>query len=83
MLYCWRQNMGRGKSALSIGVSLGTSASLQGTPQAQQSLINAEKSSSEGCVSVLKEQWDLGGNMPNFYQRLFLEEEWCYRGWNA
>lgn len=70
-----------GKSALSTGVSLGTSASLQGRPQAQQSLINAKKVSSEGCVSVLKEMQDLEGNMPNFYQRLFLEEERCYRGW--
>lgn len=71
-----------GKSALSTGVSLGTSASLQGRPQAQQSLINAEKVSSEGCVSVLKEKQDLEGNMPNFYQRLFLEEERCYREWS-
>ena len=63
-----------GKSTLSTGVSLGASASLQGRPQAQQSLINAEKASSEGCVSVLKEKQDLEGNMPIFYQRLFLEE---------
>lgn len=35
---------GRGKSALSTGVALGISASLQGRPQAQQSLTNTGKS---------------------------------------